>query len=79
MHGDQTGVIVSHATVYGTNYAPGPFNWPDAPAGTPDNVTANGQTISLSGTGELAVLGAASALSQIGTIHIGYTDGSSSD
>lgn len=55
------------------------FDWPDVPAGTPDNVTANGQTISLSGTGELAVLGAASALSQTGTVHIGYTDGSSSD
>ncbi|NNC14031.1 hypothetical protein HII28_19405 [Planctomonas sp. JC2975] len=53
------------------------FTWPDVPAGTPDNVTAQGQTISVDGSGALAVLGSAATGGQ-GTITVSYTDGSTS-
>lgn len=54
------------------------FTWPDVPAGKPDNVTASGQEFTMSGSGELAVLGSASGLNQIATVTVTYTDGSTS-
>ncbi|WP_345762102.1 endo-alpha-N-acetylgalactosaminidase family protein [Diaminobutyricibacter sp. McL0608] len=53
------------------------FSWPDVPSGEPDNVSAEGQTISINGSGALAVLGSATTAVQ-GTIIVTYTDGSSS-
>jgi hypothetical protein len=55
------------------------FTWPDVPAGQPDNVAANGQLITVSGSGDtLAVIGADNGafLAPAGTVY--YTDGSSS-
>ncbi|WP_344310621.1 endo-alpha-N-acetylgalactosaminidase family protein [Fodinicola feengrottensis] len=54
------------------------FGWPSAPAGQPDNVTAAGQTVAMSGSGgEIAFLGSeAGAVQPTVTIH--YTDGSTS-
>ncbi|MBO0838740.1 MAG: hypothetical protein J2P28_24930, partial [Actinobacteria bacterium] len=53
------------------------FVWPDVPAGQPDNVTTQGQTISLPGSGStLGVLGSAVNGVQNGTGTIYYTDGS---
>ena len=52
--------------------------WPTAPAGTPDNVLAAGQTISLAGSSadtQLTVLGASSGADETGTGLIEYTDG----
>jgi hypothetical protein len=54
------------------------FTWPNVPAGKPDNVAASGQEITMSGSGELAVLGSASGLNQIATVTMTYTDGSTS-
>jgi hypothetical protein len=54
------------------------FTWPDVAAGQPDNVTASGQQIVMSGSGEIAVLGSASGLNQIATVTVTYTDGSTS-
>ncbi|SFI96477.1 alpha-1,2-mannosidase, putative [Amycolatopsis sacchari] len=63
----------STVTVGGLSYT-----WPNYPAGSPDNVQAQGQTIIASGSGRLAFLGAASNGSASGTLTISYTDGSSS-
>jgi endo-alpha-N-acetylgalactosaminidase len=54
------------------------FSWPDVPAAKPDNVTAAGQTIALSGTGgAIAFLGSeAGAVQPAVTVH--YTDGTTS-
>ena len=53
------------------------FTWPNVPAGTPDNVTAGGQTIALSGAGTtLGFLGAGDYGSASGNGTIIYTDGS---
>jgi len=53
------------------------FTWPNAPAGTADNVVANGQVINLSGSGQtLGFLGAGSFGAQSGTGLVTYTDGS---
>lgn len=53
------------------------FTWPDVPAGAPDNISAQGQTVQLHGTGRIAVLGA-SAGTGYGTATVTYTDGSTS-
>jgi predicted GH43/DUF377 family glycosyl hydrolase len=54
------------------------FTWPDVAAGQPDNVTGNGQAISLPGLGTgtvLGFLGAADSGPQSGPVTITYTDG----
>ncbi len=52
------------------------FTWPNAPAGQPDNVVAQGQTIALSGQGsKLGFLGASDFGNGSGTGVITYTDG----
>ena len=53
------------------------FTWPDAAAGTPDNVVAGGQTIPVSGSGAtLGFLGTSDYGASSGTATITYTDGS---
>ncbi len=55
------------------------MQWPDLTPGTPDNVLAAGQTITLPGTStntQLTVLGASAGADQTGTGLIEYTDGS---
>jgi alpha-L-arabinofuranosidase len=56
------------------------FTWPDVPAGQPDNVLAQGQTVQVSGSGTtLGFLGASSSeptATGSGTVY--YTDGSTS-
>ena len=54
------------------------YTWPDYPAGSPDNVIAQGQTVTVSGGGRLAFLGAAANGNASGTVAITYTDGSTS-
>jgi beta-glucosidase-like glycosyl hydrolase len=52
--------------------------WPDVPAGTPDSVLADGQTVLLAGSPadtELTVLGASSGAAESGTGAIEYSDG----
>ena len=54
------------------------LQWPNVPAGTPDSVLANGQTISLAGSSaatQLVVMGASSGAKESGTGMIEYTDG----
>src|SRR5262249_3209344 len=56
------------------------FTWPDVPAGTPDNVVADGQRIALSGRGSTLGLlvssgGQASAGNLTGAGTVTYTDG----
>jgi beta-glucosidase len=54
------------------------LQWPDVPAGTPDSVLADGQTVSLAGSPadtELTVLGASSGAKESGTGAIEYSDG----
>ncbi|HWE59847.1 MAG TPA: glycoside hydrolase family 3 C-terminal domain-containing protein [Solirubrobacteraceae bacterium] len=54
------------------------LQWPAVPAGTPDSVLADGQTISLAGSPaatQLTVLGASSGADESGTGMIEYTDG----
>ncbi len=53
------------------------FTWPNLPAGTADNVVANGQTIEIKGSGAtLGFLGASSdAVMTSGAGSISYTDG----
>jgi hypothetical protein len=56
-----------------------PFTWPSVPAGTPDNVVAQGQTIAVSGSGAtLGVLGASASGSNTGSGTVHYVDGSAS-
>jgi predicted GH43/DUF377 family glycosyl hydrolase len=55
------------------------FTWPNVAAAQPDNVTGNGQAISLPGVGTgtvLGFLGAADSGPQSGPVTITYTDGS---
>lgn len=60
------------------NFGGASFAWPDAAAGTNDNVQANGQTITSSGSGtKLAFLGSEAGDVQ-GTVSVGYTDGTTS-
>lgn len=55
------------------------FTWPDMPAGRPDNVVAEGQTIMLAGSGAtLGFLGAGSPANEAGKGTVYYTDGSTS-
>lgn len=54
------------------------YSWPNYPAGWPDNVIAQGQTVNLAGSGRLAFLGAAANGDASGTVTITYTDGSTS-
>jgi predicted alpha-1,2-mannosidase len=63
----------STVTVNGLSYS-----WPNYPAGSPDNVIAQGQTVTVSGSGRLAFLGAAANGTASGTVTITYTDGSTS-
>jgi beta-glucosidase len=54
------------------------LTWPDVPAGTLDDVVANGQTVDLSGSGsDLGILGAGQNGTATGTITVNYTDGTS--
>jgi hypothetical protein len=56
------------------------FTWPNAPAGSADNVVANGQTFALSGSGtKLGVVGACDYGDASGTGTITYADGSTQD
>jgi hypothetical protein len=57
------------------------YTFPAAPAGTPDNVTAGGQTIKVlpvTGATEIGFLGAATNGPSTGTMTITYTDGTPS-
>ncbi|WP_410642118.1 GH92 family glycosyl hydrolase [Amycolatopsis sp. lyj-346] len=54
------------------------FTWPSFPAGDPDNAIAAGQTVNVSGSGRLALLGSASNGNASGTLTVTYTDGSQS-
>ncbi|SEC03510.1 alpha-1,2-mannosidase, putative [Amycolatopsis tolypomycina] len=54
------------------------FTWPSFPAGDPDNVVAGGQTVTVSGSGRLALLGSASNGNASGTLTVTYTDGTTS-
>jgi beta-glucosidase len=54
------------------------LQWPDVPAGAPDSVLADGQTVSLAGSpgdNVLTLLGASSGANEAGTGAIEYTDG----
>ncbi len=54
------------------------LQWPDVPAGTPDSVLADGQTVLLIGSPsdtQLTVLGASSGSNESGTGAIEYSDG----
>jgi hypothetical protein len=52
------------------------FTWPNVPAGKPDNVLADGQTIAIAGKGtELAFLGASAFGNSSGPGTVTYTDG----
>jgi hypothetical protein len=54
------------------------FTWPAAAPGTPDNVSADGQQIELSGQGsQLAFLGAEAGFTE-GDVTVTYTDGTTS-
>jgi Glycosyl hydrolase family 76 len=56
------------------------YDWPDAPAGEPDNVAAAGQVISVppvAGATELGVMGSATNGPSSGALTITYTDGTS--
>jgi len=68
--------VMPGSTVSSGGYS---FTWPDVSAGQPDNVTLNGQTVALSGSGsELALLGAGAFGTQTGQVTVGYTDGTTS-
>jgi hypothetical protein len=54
------------------------YPWPAYPAGEPDNVVAQGQTVTAQGSGRLAFLGAASNGNTSGTVTVTYTDGTTS-
>ncbi|HWG25219.1 endo-alpha-N-acetylgalactosaminidase family protein [Actinospica sp.] len=54
------------------------FAWPDVPNGTRDNTTAQGQLISVSGSGTLGFLASAAGIQQSGALTVNYIDGTSS-
>ncbi|MFC8490083.1 NEW3 domain-containing protein [Streptomyces sp. NPDC057235] len=55
------------------------LRWPDVPSGTPDNVSAAGQAVALSGTGSrLVLLGSGVTSGASGTATVYYADGTSS-
>lgn len=81
-----TGTTFSSSAVQSLGLVPGgtvhfgglTFTWPNVPAGQPDNVVAQGQTIALSGRGsELGFLGASDFGNGSGTAVVTYTDGTS--
>jgi alpha-glucosidase len=52
------------------------FTWPTAAAGTPDNVASGGQTIAVTGRGNvLGILGTGTSGSAGGNVTVTYTDG----
>jgi NPCBM-associated, NEW3 domain of alpha-galactosidase len=54
------------------------FTWPTAPAGSPDNVVAAGQTVQLTGTGtDLGFIGSSQNGTATGTVTVNYADGTS--
>ena len=54
------------------------FTWPNAAAGTPDNIEADGRAFDVTGSGTtLGLLGAAANGTSSGTITVTYTDGTS--
>ena len=53
------------------------FTWPNVAAGTPDNYSANGQTVAASGSGAISFLGSASNGPSTGAATVNYTDGTS--
>jgi beta-glucosidase len=68
--------ITPGATVRGGGFS---FAWPSARPGQPDNVTASGQVVNVTGTGsQLAFLGAGAFGTQTGPVTVTYTDGSTS-
>jgi glucan 1,4-alpha-glucosidase len=55
------------------------IRWPDVAPGQPDNVVADGQTVTINGNGStLGVIGSSAYGSTSGTFTINYADGSSS-
>ena len=63
----------SQVTVDGTT-----LTWPNAAPGTPDNVVAAGQTISLTGSGtDLGFIGSSQNGTATGTVTVNYKDGTS--
>lgn len=55
------------------------YSWPTSPAGDPDNVIANGQTVTLNaaaGAGSLDILASAANGTSKGTVTLRYSDGS---
>jgi beta-glucosidase len=83
---DGSGNSYSEQALTAAGFAPGAtvtvgtttLQWPDVPAGTPDSVLADGQTISLAGSAadtQLIVLGASSGAMESGTGAIEYSDG----
>lgn len=81
---DRGGLSYSAQALAGAGLTPGAtithdgasFTWPNVAPGTPDNVTARGQTIALSGYGAtLGFLGTSDHGSASGTGTIVYTDG----
>jgi hypothetical protein len=84
---DGVGNTFSQQTLTAAGLAPGAaftagglsFTWPDVPAGQPDNVLANGQTLLVSGAGStLGFVGVGSPANEGGTGTVTYTDGSTS-
>ena len=51
------------------------FTWPGAASGSPDNYTANGQLLPLTGSGQISFLGSATNGPSTGTATVTYTDG----
>jgi hypothetical protein len=54
------------------------YKWPSFPAGDQDNVVAAGQTVNVTGSGKLGLLGSASNGKASGSLTITYTDGTTS-
>ncbi|HEV2372093.1 MAG TPA: lectin [Streptosporangiaceae bacterium] len=52
------------------------FTWPNVAVGTPDNFRANGQTVTVSGSGSISFLGSSTNGPSSGTATIKFTDGS---
>ena len=53
------------------------FTWPDIAPGTPDNIVAHGQAVSVTGTGStLGIFGASGFSTTTGSGQVVYTDGS---
>lgn len=83
---DGSGDSYSEQALLGAGLAPGAtvtvgpvaMQWPDVPAGSPDSVLSNGQTIALAGSPtdtQLTMLGASAGSAASGTGAIHYTDG----